>query len=87
MDKIQDAGLKSTLAITKSDKEPKIGSRAKIMLYCDYCQGPISGKPILLRFAKFERYLCCTICRSAYKEKYGGMIESLARRHNEERRR
>ncbi|PIN84353.1 MAG: AsnC family transcriptional regulator, partial [Nitrosopumilales archaeon CG11_big_fil_rev_8_21_14_0_20_33_24] len=38
---------------------------------------PISDKPHVLKIANFERFFCCTSCRSLYKEKYKGRIETL----------
>jgi Archaeal TRASH domain len=48
-----------------------------IQLKCDFCEGPISDKAQVLKFANFERFFCCTECRSAYKKKYSGRIEAL----------
>ena len=52
-----------------------------IQLKCDFCRGPISGKTHVFKFANFERFFCCTECRSAYKKKYSGRIEALMKRH------
>jgi Lrp/AsnC family leucine-responsive transcriptional regulator len=59
----------------------KIGKNTKIKLICDFCEGPISGEAHIFRFAEFERFFCCTQCRTAYKEKYRGRIESLTKRY------
>lgn len=56
----------------------------KVKLKCDFCGGPVHGKPRVLRFARFERFFCCTQCRASYKEKYGGRIEMLKKRGNQE---
>ncbi len=48
-----------------------------IKLSCDYCKGSVDGKPHLLKFGNFERFFCCTSCRSLYKEKYKTRIEAL----------
>jgi DNA-binding Lrp family transcriptional regulator len=48
-----------------------------VKLLCDYCEGPVEGKPHLLKFGSFERFFCCTSCRSLYKEKYKSRIEAL----------
>jgi Lrp/AsnC family leucine-responsive transcriptional regulator len=47
-----------------------------IKLSCDYCDGSVEGKPHLLKFRNFERFFCCTSCRSLYKEKYKARIEA-----------
>jgi DNA-binding Lrp family transcriptional regulator len=49
----------------------------KVKLKCDFCGGPVHGKPKVLKFANFERFFCCTQCRASYKEKHGGRIEML----------
>ncbi|MGI0069364.1 MAG: winged helix-turn-helix transcriptional regulator [Nitrosotalea sp.] len=55
----------------------KLGKGMIIELSCDYCQGSVDGKPHVLKFGNFERFFCCTSCRSLYKEKYKTRIESL----------
>jgi len=52
-----------------------------IDLECNYCHGPVLGKPIVLKFADLERFFCCTSCKSDYSEKYKGRIESIKRRY------
>jgi len=49
-----------------------------VKMACDYCQGPVSNKPSILKIASFERFFCCTSCRTLYKEKYKGRIEALS---------
>ena len=51
----------------------------KVKVKCDYCGGPVNGKPKMLRFAGLERFFCCVQCRASYKEKHGGRIEMLKR--------
>jgi len=48
-----------------------------VKLKCEFCGGPIHGKPKVLKFANLERFFCCTQCRASYKEKHGGRIEML----------
>ena len=48
-----------------------------VKLKCEFCGGPIHGKPRVLKFAGFERFFCCTQCRASYKDKHGGRIEML----------
>jgi DNA-binding Lrp family transcriptional regulator len=52
-----------------------------INLVCDYCQGPILGKPKVLKFANIERFFCCNSCKTVYNDKYKGRIESLKRKY------
>jgi Lrp/AsnC family leucine-responsive transcriptional regulator len=49
----------------------------KVKLKCEFCGGPIHGKPKVLKFASFQRFFCCTSCRASYREKHGGRIEML----------
>lgn len=56
----------------------KLGKNMLVKLSCDYCKGAVEGNPHILKFANFERFFCCTSCRSLYKEKYRSRIESLS---------
>jgi len=56
----------------------KITKNMLVKMTCDYCKGPVSEKPHILKFANFERFFCCTSCRGLYKEKYKGRIEKLS---------
>ena len=56
----------------------KITKDMILKMTCDLCKGPISDKPHVLKIANFERFFCCTSCRTLYKEKYKGRIESLS---------
>lgn len=55
-----------------------------IKLKCDFCGGPIAGEMHVLKFGNYERFFCCTACRSDYKEKYRGRIEAIKKREEEE---
>ncbi|EGG41897.1 AsnC family transcription regulator [Candidatus Nitrosarchaeum limnium SFB1] len=55
----------------------KITKNMILKMNCDLCKGPISDKPHILKIANFERFFCCTSCRSLYKEKYKGRIDAL----------
>ncbi|MEW6604487.1 MAG: AsnC family transcriptional regulator [Thermoproteota archaeon] len=52
-----------------------------VKLKCEFCNGPIHGKPKVLKFANFERFFCCTQCRASYKVKHGSRIEMLKERY------
>lgn len=60
------------------DHDVKITKDMLVKMSCDYCEGPVPEKPSILKFANFERFFCCTSCRSLYKEKYKGRIEKLS---------
>ena len=36
----------------------------KVKMQCEYCGGPINGKPKVLEFANFQRFFCCIGCKS-----------------------
>jgi DNA-binding Lrp family transcriptional regulator len=55
----------------------KFGKGMIIELSCDYCKGSVDGKPHILKFGNFERFFCCTSCKSLYKEKYKPRMEAL----------
>ena len=61
--------------------EKKITKGLAINLVCDYCHGPVLGKPKVLKFADLERFFCCNSCKTDYSEKYKGRIESIKRRY------
>jgi DNA-binding Lrp family transcriptional regulator len=61
--------------------EEKITNGLAINLVCDYCHGPVLGKPRVLKFAELERFFCCNSCKTDYSEKYKGRIESIKRKY------
>jgi len=60
----------------------KLEKNMLVKMSCDYCKGRVEGKPTILKFANLERFFCCTSCRTLYKEKYKGRIESLSNTKN-----
>jgi len=79
--KIEDkAGLKLDKIRSKAIKNHnvKLNKDAVIKLSCDYCKGPVHEKPSILKFASFERFFCCPSCKTLYKEKHRGRIQSLS---------
>jgi DNA-binding Lrp family transcriptional regulator len=61
-----------------------VDSDLKVKLKCDFCRGPVYGKPKVLKFANFERFFCCVQCRTSYKEKHGGRIEMLKEQYKKQ---
>ena len=55
----------------------------QVKMQCEYCGGPIHGKPRVLEFANFQRFFCCMGCKNHYKEKYAGRIESIIEQYKE----
>lgn len=56
----------------------KLDKNMIVKMSCDYCKGPVHGRPSILKFANLERFFCCTSCRTLYRQKYKGRIESLS---------
>lgn len=71
----------NTLKNEIDEIKKRIKSGIAINLVCDFCDGPVYGKPRILKFADIERFFCCNSCKSGYSEKYRGRIESIKRRH------
>jgi DNA-binding Lrp family transcriptional regulator len=61
--------------------QKKIKKGVKIMLNCDFCEGSVAGNPHVLKFANYERFFCCSSCKSEYKKKYGARIDALEKRN------
>ncbi len=71
----------SQLSVEKLKSNIKKGM--KIMMSCDFCHHAIADNPQVLKFANYERFFCCTTCKSEYKRKYGGRIEAISNRKDE----
>lgn len=63
--------------------ESHIQTGLAVNVSCDYCDGEISNQPKVLKFGRYERFFCCTSCRTLYKDKYGGRINSLSKQNLE----
>ena len=63
------------------DVNLKSGMSVKIK--CDLCDGSIGDKTHVLKFANFERFFCCNTCKTQYKEKNKGRIQSLIEKAKE----
>jgi Lrp/AsnC family leucine-responsive transcriptional regulator len=48
-----------------------------VLINCDLCQRPVGEKPPVLKIGDYERFFCCDSCKSIFKEKYKGRIESI----------
>ncbi|NNL58852.1 MAG: AsnC family transcriptional regulator [Nitrosopumilus sp.] len=55
-----------------------------IQMTCDLCEGEIGNKPHVFKFANFERFFCCNTCKTEYKEKNRGRIQSIIDKAKEE---
>jgi len=52
-------------------------SGMSVKIKCDLCDGPIGDKPHVFKFANFERFFCCNTCKTQFKEKNRGRIQSI----------
>ncbi len=77
-----------TIVINKQKKQIKASGSVKLQevnlkpgmsvkMECDLCEGPIGGRPHIFKFASFERFFCCITCKTQYKEKNRGRIQSI----------
>jgi DNA-binding Lrp family transcriptional regulator len=62
----------------------KVDNNMKVRMQCEYCGGPINGKPKVLEFANFQRFFCCIGCKNNYREKHAGRIESIVEQYRQE---
>lgn len=67
---------------TKNQSFKKIKKGVRILVGCDFCHGTIAGTPHVFKFADYERFFCCTSCKSEYKRKYGGRIQAIIENHD-----
>lgn len=81
--KIQESTAVTNIqnVITKNQPVKKIKEGIRIQLDCDFCRGAIAGLPHVIKFADYERFFCCSSCKSEYKKKYGGRIQAIIDRH------
>ena len=78
---ISKSNQNSTLKEEINEIQKKISNGLAINIICDYCEGPVFGKPKILKFANIERFFCCTSCKSGYSQKYHGRIESIKKKY------
>ncbi len=57
--------------------ETNLKSGMSVKMKCDLCDGVIGDKPHILKFASFERFFCCNTCKTQFKEKNKGRIQSI----------
>jgi len=58
-------------------------SGMSVKMKCDLCEGPIRDKPHVFKFASFERFFCCNTCKTQFKEKNRGRIQSIIEKTRE----
>ena len=58
-------------------QDVNLKSGMSVKMKCDLCDGPIGDKPHVFKFANFERFFCCNTCKTQFKEKNRGRIQSI----------
>jgi len=58
-------------------------SGMSVKMKCDLCGRLIGDKPQVFKFANFERFFCCNTCKTQYKEKNRGRIQSIIEKAKE----
>jgi Lrp/AsnC family leucine-responsive transcriptional regulator len=64
--------------IFKDDQPVLIRPGMGVELKCETCNGPISGKPFVLKVAGRERFFCCQTCLGKFRETYEPKLKGLA---------
>ncbi len=64
-------------------QDVNLKSGMSIKMKCDLCDGPIGNKPHVFKFANFERFFCCNTCKTQFKEKNRGRIQSIIEKTKE----
>ena len=63
----------------------RIDGDMQVKMQCEYCGGPVQGKPQVLEFANFQRFFCCAGCKTHYKEKHAVRIRYIVEQYKEMR--
>ncbi len=65
------------VSVSHESQDVNLKSGMSVKMKCDLCDGPIGDEPHVFKFANFERFFCCNTCRTQYKEKNRGRIQSI----------
>ncbi len=68
---------KEQVSTSNESQDINLKSGMSVKMICDLCDGPIGDKPHVFKFANFERFFCCNTCKTQYKEKNRGRIQSI----------
>ena len=76
---------KEQVQVSGSDESQDLNlqSGMSVKMKCDLCDGPIGDKPHVFKFANFERFFCCNTCKTQFKEKNRGRIQSIIEKTKE----
>ena len=64
-------------------RDVNLKSGMSVKMKCNLCDGPIGDKPHVFKFANFERFFCCNTCKTQFKEKNQGRIQSIIEKTKE----
>jgi len=68
---------KEQVSTSNESQDINLKSGMSVKMICDLCDGPIGDKPHVFKFANFERFFCCNTCKTQFKEKNRGRIQSI----------
>ena len=71
------------VSTSNESQDVNLKSGMSVKMKCDLCDGPIGNKPHVFKFANFERFFCCNTCKTQYKEKNRGRIQSIIEKTKE----
>ncbi len=76
---------KQQVQVSGSDESQDLNLKSgmSVKMKCDLCEGPIGDKPHVFKFASFERFFCCNTCKTQFKEKNRGRIQSIIEKTKE----
>ena len=71
------------ISSSHESQDVNIKSGMSVKMKCDVCDGPIGDKPHVFKFANYERFFCCNTCKTQFKEKNRGRIQSIIEKTKE----
>jgi len=71
------------ISSSHESQDVNLKSGMSVKMKCDLCDGPIGDKPHVFKFANFERFFCCNTCKTQFKEKNRGRIQSIIEKTKE----
>jgi len=74
---------KEQVSTSNESQDVNLKSGMSVKMKCDLCDGPIGDKPHVFKFANFERFFCCNTCKTQFKEKNRGRIQSIIKQAKE----
>ena len=74
---------KVQVSTSNESQDINLKSGMSVKMICDLCEGPIGDKPHVFKFATFERFFCCNTCKTQFKEKNRGRIQSIIEKAKE----